>query len=186
MRSKSILSGVNVPIEPTSNSDNRVTNNIKIDLTRTASSADLEPPTVTVDDKPSYPSVSPYADIQLQYPAAASAFKPEGTVDEYLLQLYQTILLNDNKKLLYNVISNNKIILSKKDLEQIVSRKVGLEARVDVEDPEVECCRQALLAKVSSIAVNTASGWVNFKIEFNKDYCELVEKYRIGMKWVLA
>ena len=183
MRSRSILSGVNVPIEPTSNSDNRVTNNINIDLTRTASSAELEPPAVTVDNKPTFPSVTPYAGVK--YPGESS-FIPQGSVDEYLLQLYQTILLNDNKKLLFNVISNDKIILTKNDLEQIVSRKVGLEARVDVDDPETECCRQSPLAKVSTIAVNSASGWINFKIEFNKDYCELTEKYRIGMKYVIA
>ena len=102
MRSKSILSGINVPIEPTSNVDNHVTNSIHINIDKAdQSQRSTEVLTPIPEDAPAeevkvaYPSVTrevnvednPYANLDDQ------------TVDEYLRSLYETILLSNDKTL---------------------------------------------------------------------------------------
>ena len=104
MRSKSILSGINVPIEPTSNVDSHVTNSIMIknisypDLKESAKTDIIEEspePVTQGETKAVYPSTFNTRDIDNPYSQLS-------TVDEYLRELYQSILLTENKKLLAN------------------------------------------------------------------------------------
>ncbi|KAI5544791.1 hypothetical protein TVAGG3_0108260, partial [Trichomonas vaginalis G3] len=168
MRSKSILAGaVNVPIEPTSNVDSRTTNNIVIKNYSSECLKEKEP------ELKSGPSVLEHgavnlntasnanatSDVKLEYPPLDQVLSreandnpytnvqtnPSDNVDHYLLQLYQTILLKDDKKLLTNLISKNQIILTKEDLENVISRITGKQCVIDYLDPEIECCGQTPL-----------------------------------------
>ena len=175
MRSKSILSGVNVPIEPTSNVDNRLTNNITI----------TNAPEVKAEYKTEVSN--PYEGIQTR---SVTDSETSLTVETYLLRLYQNILLNQNKKLLANILSRNEIILSASDLAELVKLKIkitGIECNIVYEDYEVSCLnRNSFIRKVESIRIMKPDGTVvDFKIEFNKEYLELVNSYHVSMKYVM-
>ena len=148
MRSKSILAGaVNVPIEPISNVDSRTTNNIIIKnyssdkLTDETELKDIKESTandsVRVEyapkglrleepyDPPPVPFITreavanPYSDLKVNYKS----------VDEFLLSLYQSILLDQDKKLIFNLVSHDQILLPKEDLETLISLKTGHEVK---------------------------------------------------------
>ena len=192
MRSKSILSGINVPIEPTSNVDSRVTNSILINIDKAkaaeckqdqAQQADSEvkavyPPldAVTREVSTFDSNVNPYAECQ------------GTTVDEYLRSLYETILLSNDKTLIANLISKNNIILTKEDLEQVIKRKIGKEVTIDLDITDVQCCGlKTPFIKINSIRIVDDDGKSNdFKIAYNTDYLDLVSNYHINMKYVLA
>ena len=191
MRSKSILSGINVPIEPTSNVDSHVTNSIHINIDKAdQSQRSTEVLTPIPEDAPAeevkvaYPSVTrevngednPYANLDDQ------------TVDEYLRSLYETILLSNDKTLIANLISKNNIILTKEDLEQVIKRKVGKDCTVDLDVTDVQCCGiKTPFIKISAIRVIDGEGKGNdLKILYNTDYQELIVNYHLNLKYVLA
>ena len=191
MRSKSILSGINVPIEPTSNVDSHVTNSIMIknisypDL-KDGSKTDIIEENQEQDNKEEtkvlYPSTFNTRDIDNPYSQLS-------TVDEYLRELYQSILLTENKKLLANLISKKSIILTKEDLEEIIKRKIGKTCTIDCEDTEPNCCGfSSPFIKINGIRVLDESGaaGTDFQIQYNKDYQELVTNYHICMRFVLV
>ena len=191
MRSKSILSGINVPIEPTSNVDSHVTNSIMIknisypDLKESAKTDIIEEspePVTQGETKAVYPSTFNTRDIDNPYSQLS-------TVDEYLRELYQSILLTENKKLLANLISKKSIILTKEDLEEIIKRKIGKTCTIDCEDSEPNCCGfSSPFIKINGIRVLDESGaaGTDFQIQYNKDYQELVTNYHICMRFVLV
>ena len=191
MRSKSILSGINVPIEPTSNVDSHVTNSIMIknisypDLKDSAKADVIEESQENEnkgETKVLYPSSFNTRDIDNPYSQLS-------TVDEYLRELYQSILLTENKKLLANLISKKSIILTKEDLEEVIKRKIGKTCTVDCEDEEPNCCGiTSPFIKVNNIRVldDTGTAGTDFQIQYNKDYQELVTNYHICMKFVLV
>ena len=192
MRSKSILSGINVPIEPTSNVDSHVTNSIHINIDKaeqTQRSAEVLTPIpedapANDEVKVAYPGVTrevtvednPYANLDDQ------------TVDEYLRSLYETILLSNDKTLIANLISKNNIILTKEDLEQVIKRKVGKDCTVDLDVTDVQCCGiKTPFIKISAIRVIDGEGKGNdLKILYNTDYQELIVNYHLNLKYVLA
>lgn len=190
MRSKSILSGINVPIEPTSNVDSHVTNSIMI---KNISYPDLkEPKTDIIEEKQEagaseetkalYGSSFSTRDIDNPYASLNS-------VDEYLRELYQSILLTENKKLLANLISKKSIILTKEDLEEVIKRKIGKQCAIDFEDEDPKCCGvSSPFIKINNIRVLDESGaaGTDFQIQYNKDYQELVTNYHICMRYVLV
>ncbi len=172
MRSKSILSGVNVPITPTSNAETKLTNNITI--------SNVAYPSVTTDANP-YKDVVETAQRDVQY----SDKTPE--LEAYLLKLYQSILLSDNKKLISNVVTKDSIILTQEDLEKIIEYKTGKRCVISYEDPEVTCCSMnTIFMKISSIRiVEKDDEQADFKIKYNKDYLELMSTYHLNLKYVL-
>ena len=192
MRSKSILSGINVPIEPTSNVDSHVTNSIHINIDKADQSQRStevltpipEEGPVNDEVKVAYPGVTrevngednPYANLDDQ------------TVDEYLRSLYETILLSNDKTLIANLISKNNIILTKEDLEQVIKRKVGKDCTVDLDVTDVQCCGiKTPFIKISAIRVIDGEGKGNdLKILYNTDYQELIVNYHLNLKYVLA
>ena len=192
MRSKSILSGINVPIEPTSNVDSRVTNSILINIDKAKAAETKQDQSQQADSevKAVYPpldavtravstfdsNVNPYAECQ------------GTTVDEYLRSLYETILLSNDKTLIANLISKNNIILTKEDLEQVIKRKIGKEVTIDLDITDVQCCGlKTPFIKINSIRIVDDDGKSNdFKIAYNTDYLDLVSNYHINMKYVLA
>ena len=203
MRSKSILSGINVPIEPTSNVDSHVTNSImiknisypdlqdraKTDIIEENQENDNKEETKAVYGSAgatrsvgSYPSTFNTRDLDNPYAQLNS-------VDEYLRELYQSILLTENKKLLANLITKKSIILTKEDLEEVIKRKISKTCTVDCEDSEPNCCGiSSPFIKINGIRVLDDSGaaGTDFQIQYNKDYQELVTTYHICMRYVLV
>ena len=208
MRSKSILAGaVNVPIEPTSNVDSRTTNNIIIKnyssdkLTDETELKDIKETTandsVRVEYDPKglrleepYPPppvpfitreavVNPYSDLKVNYKS----------VDEFLLSLYQSILLDQDKKLIFNLVSHDQILLPKEDLETLISLKTGHEVKIDLLDHETTCCiKYSPFLKISQIRVIEQKGTngVDFKYKYSNDYMDIITKYKICLKYVLV
>ena len=197
MRSKSILAGaVNVPIEPTSNVDSRTTNNIIIKnyssdkLTDETELKDIKESTANdsvrvVYDPPPVPFitreavVNPYSDLKVNYKS----------VDEFLLSLYQSILLDQDKKLIFNLVSHDQILLPKEDLETLISLKTGHEVKIDLLDPETSCCLSySPFLKISQIRVIEQRGanGVDFKYKYSNDYMDIITKYKICLKYVLV
>ena len=197
MRSKSILAGaVNVPIEPTSNVDSRTTNNIIIKnyssdkLTDETELKDIKESTandsVRVEyDPPPVPFitreavVNPYSDLKVNYKS----------VDEFLLSLYQSILLDQDKKLIFNLVSHDQILLPKENLETLISLKTGHEVKIDLLDHETTCCiKYSPFLKISQIRVIEQRGanGVDFKYKYSNDYMDIITKYKICLKYVLV
>ena len=208
MRSKSILAGaVNVPIEPTSNVDSRTTNNIIIKnyssdkLTDETELKDIKETTANDSvrvvyapsglrhevpyDPPPVPLITreavanPYSDLKVNYKS----------VDEFLLSLYQSILLDQDKKLIFNLVSHDQILLPKEDLETLISLKTGHEVKIDLLDHETTCCiKYSPFLKISQIRVIEQSGTngVDFKYKYSNDYMDIITKYKICLKYVLV
>ena len=130
----------------------------------------------------SYPSTFNTRDLDNPYAQLNS-------VDEYLRELYQSILLTENKKLLANLITKKSIILTKEDLEEVIKRKISKTCTVDCEDSEPNCCGiSSPFIKINGIRVLDDSGaaGTDFQIQYNKDYQELVTTYHICMRYVLV
>ena len=199
MRSKSILSGINVPIEPTSNVDSHVTNSIHINIDKADQSqrstevlAPIPEGETGEEVKAIYPGVTrevtvednPYANL----PDQTAQLRGSTSVDEYLRSLYETILLSNDKTLIANLISKNNIILTKEDLEQVIKRKVGKDCTVDLDVSDISCCGiKTPFIKISAIRVIDGDGKGNdLKILYNTDYQELIVNYHLNLKYVLA
>ena len=208
MRSKSILAGaVNVPIEPTSNVDSRTTNNIIIknyssdkltdetelkDIKETTANdsvrVEYAPKGLRLEEPYTPPPVpfitreavaNPYSDLKVNYKS----------VDEFLLSLYQSILLDQDKKLIFNLVSHDQILLPKEDLETLISLKTGHEVKIDLLDHETTCCfKYSPFLKISQIRVIEQRGanGVDFKYKYSNDYMDIITKYKICLKYVLV
>ncbi|KAI5543034.1 hypothetical protein TVAGG3_0078030 [Trichomonas vaginalis G3] len=204
MRSKSILAGaVNVPIEPTSNVDSRTTNNIIIKNYSSENLKDKEPELKSVNLNTAS-NTNANSEVKLEYPPPLEPIisrdandnpysniqtNPSDNVDHYLLNLYQTILLKDDKKLLVNLISKNQIILTKEDLENVISRITGKQCVIDYLDPEIECCGQMpVFMKIGSIRIIETPGTtgVEFKYKYSNEYTKLSTEYKLCLKYVLT
>ncbi|KAI5500869.1 hypothetical protein TVAGG3_0100550 [Trichomonas vaginalis G3] len=203
MRSKSILAGaVNVPIEPTSNVDSRTTNNIVIKNYSSECLKEKEPELKSVNLNTAS-NANATSDVKLEYPPLDQILSreandnpytnvqtnPSDNVDHYLLQLYQTILLKDDKKLLTNLISKNQIILTKEDLENVISRITGKQCVIDYLDPEIECCGQTpIFMKIGNIRIIETPGTpgVEFKYKYSNEYTKLSTYYKLCLKYVLV
>ena len=169
-----------MPIE--SKSSSNITNNITIRNCNKVESGDV-----------SCPSMS---GVEVKYPDAFGTTQEKKTIEfdsvsEYLLSLYKSILLSEDRKLLSNLVSKNSIILTKEDLEEVVKRKVGKECKVLYEDPEVTCCGMSMnipFMKISSIRVydDERPNGVDFKVVHNTEYLELVTVHNLCTEFVLA
>ena len=189
MRSKSILYGVNVPISPTSTSETTLTNNITI-------STNSPYPSLETIDKETEKMTDCVEDLKnenVSREIEETEVKQinEGTLcpsafSDYILKLYQAILLSDNKKLLANAIFKDSIILTQEDLEHIIELKINQKCSIHYEDPEIYCCgKNSPIMKIASIRVN-GSEPSDFKIVYNKEYLELITKYHLNLKYVLV
>ena len=201
MRSKSILYGVNVPISPTSTADAKLTNNITISNVAypgiNESKSDnpyIHTSTVNQENLKGYElqrsevqnTTSEIKTREIKQDNISER-NPE-TLDSYLLKLYQTILLSDNKKLIANVVLKNSIVLTGEDLEKIIKLKTGKECIINYEDPDTGCFKiNSVVMKVASIRIVEENESVSdFKIKYNRDYLELVTNYQLNLKYVLV
>ncbi len=193
MRSKSVLNGVNVPIAPTANTDNHLTNNISIKnyLAKDSENAENRDEVVTVEERTETVETTTETTETVTTTQERSVQKRElatNDLDKFLLELYQTVLLNDNKKLLANMISKNKIILTKEDLETAVSKRIGLPCTIEYDEPEITCFgANPIFLKVSSIRVfNDDETYSDLQVQFNKEYVEMSTTYHLCMAYVLT
>ncbi len=196
-RSRSVLQGIaNVPIQPSASADGHYTNNITI--TTNPESVEVRYPGddlnavqgsshgLMSDTK----SPGPYSDLVTARDVNDNAkVAATGTVKDYLLQLYQSILLNQDKKLLANLVSRNQIVLTKEDLEEVIRRQTGKTCSIEIEDPDITCCgMSAPFLKIDTIKIiddSTPNG-VDYTIKYNSDYLDLNGTYRLCTKFVLA
>ena len=119
----------------------------------------------------------------------AKQIESKNSVDQYLLNLYSSILLSENKKLLANIISKKQIILTKEDMEEVIRCQIGKKCVIEFEDPDITCCGKCdpIFLKISSIRVlENENEKVDFKIVYNKDFMELLTKYHLCFKYVLV
>ncbi len=193
MRSKSVLNGVNVPIAPTANTDNHLTNNISIKnyLAKDSENAENRDEVVTVEERTETVETTTETTETVTTTQERSVQKRElatNDLDKFLLELYQTVLLNDNKKLLANMISKNKIILTKEDLETAVSKRIGLPCTIEYDEPEITCFgANPIFLKVTSIRVfNDDETYSDLQVQFNKEYVEMSTTYHLCMAYVLT
>ena len=192
MRSKSILYGVNVPISPTSTSETTLTNNITISTNSPYPSLETidketEKMTDCVEDTKNECVSRNIDSIEVkQINEQLKISSQEDAFSDYILKLYQAILLSDNKKLLANAIFKDSIILTQEDLEHIIELKINQKCTILYEDPEIFCCgKNSPIMKISAIRVN-GSEPSDFKIVYNKEYLELITKYHLNLKYVLV
>ena len=202
MRSKSILSGVNVPITPMSNADTKLTNNITIsNVTYPGVTETLSNDTLTKDKEE---EVNPYKSCQTSVNESHTKLREienstrgnaeylskglASELESYLLKLYQSILLSKNKKLIANVIFRDSIILTQEDLEKVIEFKIGKKCVIEYQFEEIGCLGgNKVFMKINSIRINDDDDGVpsDFKIKYNKDYLELITTYHISLKYVL-
>ena len=199
MRSKSIMHGVNVPISPTSTADAKLTNNITISNVAYPGISEVKN-----DEEKNNPYVHTSTVNQEVRNTTEGAIKTREvnieSLDSYLLKLYQTILLSDNKKLIANVVLKNSIVLTGEDLEKIIKLKTGKECIINYEDPDTGCCNfNSILLKIASIRIVEERGTSSprgrfasdetlsdFKIKYNRDYLELITNYQLNLKYILV
>ena len=174
MRSKSILQGVNVPIAPSANTETKLTNNITI-------------------SNVAYPGGVEIKQEQNPYEKAASTREVEESdnhdkINDYLLHLYETILLSDNKTLISNIVFKDSIVLTQEDLSKVIELQTGKKCEIKYEDPEVSCCgMNSLFMKISSIRVleESTNSYADYKIKHNYEYLDLMTTYHLNLKYVL-
>lgn len=173
MRSNSILHGVNVPIAPSANTEAKLTNNITI-------SAVAYPGSI----EQTKPETNPYEttrDIKEE--------SRKTKIDEFLLHLYETILLSDNKKLISNIIFKESIVLTQEDLCKVIELQTGKKCEIKYEDPEISCCGvNSVFMKISSIRIlesESSTSYADYKIKYNPEYLELMTTYHLNLKYVL-
>jgi hypothetical protein len=159
-----VLNGVNVPIEPSATSASKVTNNI----------------TITSGELVMYPQVSVFE---------SPPEEPAHNFDKALSQVYKEIIVSGDKVLLSNILSDNQIFLSKKQLEELITIKIGKQVNIFVSEPEARCCVCSsghFLLEISSIRVIEKDSALDFKVAFNSDYVSLLEDNQSSLKYILA
>jgi hypothetical protein len=159
-----VLNGLNVPIEPSANSASKVTNNITIN-----SGEPVKCPPVSVRESPPE--------------------EPPHNFNKALSQVYKAILLRGDKVLLSNILSDNQIFLSKKQLEELSSVKIGKQVNIFLSEPEARCCAFSsgqVLLEISSIRVIEKDSALNFKVAFNSDYVSFLEDHHISLKYEIV
>lgn len=107
-------------------------------------------------------------------------------IESKLLSIYMDILLNNNKILLSNIVSNKKIILTKNDLEEIISIQTGKQCEVILKPIESTCLSKiSPFDKIDSIKITDEQNVItDFKHSYNKEYNELLEHYCLCLKLV--
>lgn len=158
-------------IQPLSTSASEVKYDIKTDEAE-------EPKTISRDTE--YPVVEPVI-----VPPVSDTIND---VQKLLLDIYSAILLTQNKQLLANILSKNSIIITKSDLEKVISTKIKQQCSISVDDPAgCGCCAKITgIHRIDQIRIITTNTSVDFKQTFNSDYNELIDVYNLSLKYVIV
>lgn len=171
-KSRNIGVNANVSLEPNSaaSSNNNFNNNIYV---QTPYPTEVKTTTSTFTER----------DI---LPQPEAIIEPD--VRDLILQTFASILLNQDKALIANLISKRTIIVPLNDLCEIIRVMTDGDVEIRVEE-DCSCC----MAKVSPIqkieAIKIIKDNVvitDFKQVFNKEYNELVNNYHVNLKYVIV
>lgn len=191
MRSNSILHGVNVPIAPSANTEAKLTNNITISAVAYPGSIEQTKPETNPYENgvlsPRHEMSDPKGQDETTRDIKEESRKTK--IDEFLLHLYETILLSDNKKLISNIIFKESIVLTQEDLCKVIELQTGKKCEIKYEDPEISCCGvNSVFMKISSIRIlegEASTSYADYKIKYNPEYLELMTTYHLNLKYVL-
>lgn len=143
-------------------------------------------------DEPTLPVTRDVAVEQPTYPSVEGVIVPPVTstlndVQKLLLDIYSAILLTQNKQLLANIMSKSSIIITKSDLERVIATKIKQQCSITVDDPTgCGCCAKVTgIHRIDQIRIVTDTTTVDFKQAFNSDYNELIDVYRLSLKYVI-
>jgi hypothetical protein len=171
--------GVNTSVEldPNAVSQSTVENKIIINTSRSENDEDSRTP---------YACIERSADI-VPTVLANPVLEISNAVEAKLLKIFTEILLSQNKTLLTNILSKSSIILSKPDLESVISTKVSHPCMIQLEDKDGNGCCVKLnpLHKIFMIKITLNDTEVDFKYVFNAEYCCLQDQYHLSMKYVI-
>lgn len=116
-----------------------------------------------------------------------SDFTPpkDDDVNIKLLGIYTDILLSNNKLLLANIVSNQQIILSKSNLEDIITTQINKNCEVVLKPQQTSCISKiSPFDEIDSIKITENDSIVDYKHKYNAEYNILKENYHISMKLV--
>ncbi len=205
-RNNSYGLNTNVHLDPasTSNASPNITNHIyirdvgsgnvsKIDLTK---DEEANEPIITRDvdisDKSKLPSLNEkkiYAREVIINAEPQENLEPVKvlSVEEAILETYAKILLDQNKALISNLISKNTIIVPVRDLEQIISAKVGKKCSILLEDTDGGCfiAKYSPIKKIESIKIIDEELVIDFKQVYNSDWNDLVNMYHLCLRFAI-
>lgn len=111
----------------------------------------------------------------------------EPDVRELILQTFASILLNQDKALISNLISKHTIIVPINDLCEIIHVMTNGDVEIRV-DEDCSCCavKVSPIKKIESIKIIKDNVVItDFKQVFNKEYNELINNYHINLKYVV-
>ena len=203
-RSASFGLNTNVSLDPAANSkadaksNQSINNNIVIQTTptKTREEAVTSENTTDIPAPPEYVSAVPSS----AYPEVVPMVYQERSVNidtsdtnttdvrDILLEIYESILLTQNKQLLANILSKNSIIISKSDLERVIQAKTGYSCSISTDDDtSCGCCAKVTgIYKIDQIKVDYNDTTLDFKTAFNGAYNELISTYKLSLKYVIA
>ena len=209
-RSASFGLNTNVSLDPSASSNSNaksnqsINNNITIQTvpatTSTKEKSDstettaIDTPASALPPAEDYPAVYPavYPTVLTSSVQERSATLSTDTdsddVKTLLLEIYEAILLTQNKQLLANILSKNSIIISKSDLERVIQAKIGCSCSISVDaDAGCGCCAKLTgVYKIDQIKVDYNDQTLDFKTAFNSAYNELTSTYRLSLKYVVS
>lgn len=186
--------GVNtsVSIDPTANaaSNQSINNNIIIHRTITpprgvedVSNPEIERNTQDTPQNLHDPTYVSYPSTVPQVPKYINNTQVQAILYDVAMQ----ILLTQNKTLMANIMTKQNIILSKSDLERVVSAKIDKQCSVTIDDSLTGCgCLTKIvpIMKIASIRIVDDNCSVDFKSVYNADYNELKDIFNVNLKYV--
>lgn len=191
----------NVEVSPNANSNSNpiVNNNIVIGENEVLRSVTGEKS--DKNNSENYPEINTAVINNLDNPyqtrsVDVSTFTPENAenknnnkqnIESYLLECYTDILLSNNKLLLSNIISKNKIILRKNDLEKIIEIQIGKSCQILTIPQETSCISKiSPFEQIDKIKILENDGkTTDYKNVYNVEYNDLLNNYCLCLKLCL-
>lgn len=169
-KNRNIGVNANVSLEPNSaaSSNNNFNNNIYV---QTPYPAEVKTSTFTERDVLPPPEVIVELDVR-----------------DLILQTFASILLNQDKALIANLISKRTIIVPLNDLCEIIRVMTDGDVEIRVEE-DCSCCMANVspIQKIEAIKIIKDNVVItDFKQVFNKEYNELVNNYHVNLKYVIV
>ena len=200
-RNASFGLNTNVSLDPSANSkadaksNQSINNNIVIQTSSTENKKTEDNiDNNTIRERTVYPTTEPYTSpfypsILTVQERSADVTTTTTSVQSILLEIYESILLTQNKQLLANILSKNSIIISKSDLERVIQAKLDLICNITTETSTglCGCCAKVTgINKVDQIIITTNDGSsLDFKTAYNSVYNELKNTYKLSLKYVI-
>ena len=191
-RTASFGLNTNVSLDPSSNSTSSANPNQSVNNKIIIQPLSASPSEVKYDIKTEEEEPTKTMAREVEYPVVEPVIVPPvsdtvNDVQKLLLDIYSAILLTQNKQLLANILSKNSIIITKSDLERVISTKIKQQCSISVDDKTgCGCCANITgIHRIDQIRVITSNASTDFKQTFNSDYNELIDVYHLSLKYVI-